>query len=56
MDLPIHAPDRIPDDADIFVPLIPDIASQVARRLGRSGRRFHTPPPFETGRGTQGDH
>lgn len=53
MELPIYSPENIPADADIFVPLIPNIASSVARRLDRADRRFHTPPPFEA-RGDQG--
>lgn len=43
---PIFGPADIPLDSDVFVPLIPDVASTVARRLAHPAVRFHTPPPL----------
>jgi SAM-dependent methyltransferase len=45
--LPICAPGAIPDRADIYVPLIPEVAAAVAKRLARPGIRFHTPGPID---------
>jgi hypothetical protein len=44
MGLPILASAGIPPQSDIFVPLIPEVASSVVRRLARRTVRFHTPP------------
>jgi SAM-dependent methyltransferase len=43
MGLPILAPSEIPSTADVFVPLIPEVASTVVRRLSGTDVRFHTP-------------
>jgi SAM-dependent methyltransferase len=48
MGLPILAPTDIPADADVFIPLIPEIAAAVKRRLGTPAVRFHTPPLHPT--------
>lgn len=45
MDRPILAPAALPADADVFVPLIPEVAASVVRRLAGRTARFHTPPP-----------
>jgi 2-polyprenyl-3-methyl-5-hydroxy-6-metoxy-1,4-benzoquinol methylase len=45
--IPILAPDQLPRDAVVFLPLASSIASQVARRLSNSGSAsFQTPPSF----------
>jgi SAM-dependent methyltransferase len=46
MGLPILAPTAIPAGADVFVPLIPEVAAAVKRRLASPTVRFHTPPPL----------
>jgi SAM-dependent methyltransferase len=46
--LPILAPDAVPKEADVYVPLIPDVANAVAGRLRSSGLRCHVPPTIET--------
>ncbi len=46
MGRPILAADEIPGDADIFVPLLPNIAASVMQRLSRPGVTYHAPPPF----------
>lgn len=46
MGRPILASEDIPTESDVFVPLIPDVASSVTRRLSRPGIRLHAPPPF----------
>jgi hypothetical protein len=48
MGLPILHPSDIPDGADVLVPLIPEVASTVARRLAKSNVRFHIPPRIGT--------
>jgi 2-polyprenyl-3-methyl-5-hydroxy-6-metoxy-1,4-benzoquinol methylase len=40
---PILSPDEIPSGADVFVPLIPEIAASVAQRLVRPGVTYHAP-------------
>ena len=45
--LPILAPDAVPTSADVYVPLIPEVAEAVAARLRRHGVRCHTPPAIE---------
>jgi SAM-dependent methyltransferase len=42
----VFSPDRISDNSDIFVPLIPDVAASVVARLSRPTVRFHAPPRF----------
>jgi hypothetical protein len=42
---PILAPDLIPSRATVFVPLVPEVASAVAARLGGLGVDTHVPPP-----------
>jgi SAM-dependent methyltransferase len=44
MERPILSPDQVPNDADVFVPLIPGVAESVVARLSRPTVRFHTPP------------
>jgi len=44
MGLPILAPSEISGTADVFVPLIPEVASAVVHRLGGLDVRFHIPP------------
>lgn len=44
MGLPILAPSAIPHGADVYIPLIPDVAAAVAARLAKRTFRFHTPP------------
>jgi SAM-dependent methyltransferase len=44
MGLPILRPSDIPEGAHVFVPLIPEVASTIARRLTQPNVRFHTPP------------
>jgi SAM-dependent methyltransferase len=46
MGKPVLAPAEIPNGADVYVPLIPDIAALVAQRLSRPGVSFHEPPPL----------
>ncbi|MCF8475815.1 MAG: class I SAM-dependent methyltransferase [Pseudolabrys sp.] len=46
MGRPVFAPNEAPGNADIFVPLIPNIAASVVQRLSRPGVKFHAPPPF----------
>jgi hypothetical protein len=36
------------------VPLIPEVAAAVAKRLARSGIRFHTPGPIDVPQLNQG--
>jgi SAM-dependent methyltransferase len=47
MDMPILAPDAIPGNADVYIPLIPETAASVAARLASMGVRCHTPPAIE---------
>jgi len=42
----VVSPDQISDNADVFVPLIPDAAASVVARLSRPTVRFHAPPRF----------
>jgi hypothetical protein len=42
----ILSPDQIPGNSDVFVPLIPDVAASIVKRLSRSTVRFHAPPQF----------
>jgi SAM-dependent methyltransferase len=44
MGLPILAPSEVAKTAHVFVPLIPEFAREVVRRLGKFGVQFHTPP------------
>ena len=44
MERPVLSPDQIAGDADVFVPLIPDVAASVVARLSRPTVRFHAPP------------
>jgi hypothetical protein len=44
MGMPILRAEDIPEGADVFVPLIPEVAASVARRLAKANVRFHTPP------------
>ena len=44
MERPILGPDQIPDDADVFVPLIPNVAESIVARLSKPTVRFHAPP------------
>jgi len=44
MGLPIFAPNDVPSEAHILVPLISDIAEKVARRLARPNVHYHLPP------------
>jgi SAM-dependent methyltransferase len=44
MERPILSPDQIPDDADVFVPLIANVAEAIVARLSRPTVRFHAPP------------
>jgi len=46
MERPVLSPDQIADNADVFVPLIPDVAASVTARLSRPTIRFHAPPRF----------
>jgi hypothetical protein len=46
MGKPILSPADVAADADVYIPLIPNVAATVAYRLARSGIRFHTPPPL----------
>lgn len=41
---PVLSPAQVPSDATIYVPLVPDIAAAVARRLGTGGARYIVPP------------
>lgn len=44
MGQPVLAPDKVPTAADVFVPLIPEVAVSVTQRLSRrAGARFYTP-------------
>jgi hypothetical protein len=43
MGLPILAPSDIPAGANVFVPLVPEVAASVARRLASPKVRFHLP-------------
>ena len=52
--LPICAPGAIPDGADVYVPLIYEVASAVAKRLARPGIHFHTPGPIDVPQVNQG--
>ncbi len=49
MGLPILAPSEVPNGADVFVPLIPEVASAVVRRLGSLGVKFRVPQPIRAG-------
>jgi SAM-dependent methyltransferase len=44
MGLPILAPSDVAKTAQVFVPLIPEVAREVVRRLGKFDVQFHTPP------------
>jgi hypothetical protein len=44
MGLPILAPSEVAKTAHVFVPLIPEVAREVVRRLGKFDVQFHTPP------------
>ena len=46
MGRPIISPHSIDAETDVYVPLVPDIAISVVRRLSRPGVRFHAPPPL----------
>jgi SAM-dependent methyltransferase len=46
MGRPVISPDQIAGGADVFVPLIPDLAASVIARLSRPAIRFHVPPRF----------
>ena len=50
MERPVLAAHDAPADSDVFVPLIPDVAASVARRLSTPDRRFHALPFEESGR------
>jgi hypothetical protein len=43
---PVVNPDRIPDQATVFVALLPGIATAVAARIGRSDINLEIPPAF----------
>jgi SAM-dependent methyltransferase len=47
MGLPILAPDQVPADAHVFIPLIPAAAESVASRLAGLQARFHVPRRIE---------
>lgn len=44
MGRPIIAPDAVMADADVYVPLLPEVAASVVERLSRPNVRFHRPP------------
>jgi len=46
MQRPIISPEQIASDSDVFVPLIPEVATSVIARLSRPTIRFHAPPPL----------
>jgi SAM-dependent methyltransferase len=46
LERPILSPEQIAPDADVFVPLVTEIAESVVSRLSRSGIRFYVPPPL----------
>jgi 2-polyprenyl-3-methyl-5-hydroxy-6-metoxy-1,4-benzoquinol methylase len=43
MGRPILGPEQVPQGGVVFVPLIPEVAAAVARRLRRDGVEYHTP-------------
>lgn len=43
---PVVTPDRIPDQATVFLALLPGIARAVAARIGRSDINLEVPPAF----------
>ncbi len=44
MDRPVYAPDRLPAGANVYIPLVPGIATNIVRRLGDLPIHFHEPP------------
>ena len=42
----IYRPEDAPAGANVFMPLIPDIAAAVAARCAKLPARFHVPPPY----------
>ena len=47
----IYRPEDAPAAANVFVPLIPDIAAAVAARCAKLPARFHAPPPYREAMG-----
>jgi hypothetical protein len=50
MGLPILAPRDVPEGADVFIPLIPQAATSVARRLSQVKANFSLPPQTRDGK------
>ena len=44
---PIYQPSTIPEESDVYVVLAPEVSSQVSRRLGSTGVRYHKVPEPE---------
>ena len=40
----IYLPEDVPAGADVFVPLVPDVAASVAQRCAHLPACFHLPP------------
>jgi SAM-dependent methyltransferase len=49
MGRPIFAPDQVNQGADVFIPLIPNIAGAVRERLSGSDVTYHIPPSIGAG-------
>jgi 2-polyprenyl-3-methyl-5-hydroxy-6-metoxy-1,4-benzoquinol methylase len=43
---PILDPAAVAETADVFIPLIPDIATSVGRKMSSKPGRYHEPPPL----------
>jgi hypothetical protein len=47
LERPIIHPTQVDERADVFVPLIPNVAKRVAKRYGSEYGRYHTPPDLD---------